>query len=167
VPQVQQLRTVAFQLTSELGGGNPLGNPADDQDKFDGPPLDSVEGRVGEGVEHPFAMAASVVQDRGASASVDGHAVRLMTTWASEPVRMQPLDQLGVTGILVHQVGDREVHGRLQGGTIQRKYPEYRSVIPGCKLPSHHLAFMSRNSTIPACSTLPKKFPPASPPGAD
>ena len=46
VPQVQQLRAVALQLAGELGGGDALGDPADDQDQFDGPPLDAVEGRV-------------------------------------------------------------------------------------------------------------------------
>src|SRR3954451_18245757 len=48
VPQVQQLRAVALQLTGELRGGDPLGDSADDQDQFDGPPLDPVEGRVRE-----------------------------------------------------------------------------------------------------------------------
>src|SRR3954469_7666849 len=114
VSQVQQPRAVALQLTGELRGGDPLGDPADDQDQFDGPPLDSVEGRAGEGIEHPLAMAAAVVQDRGASAAVDGHAVALMAPRAGEPVGVQPRDQLDVTGALVHQVGDREVHGRLQ-----------------------------------------------------
>jgi hypothetical protein len=145
VPQVQQLRAVALQLTGKLGGRNSLGDPADDQDQFDGPPLDPVEGRVREGVEHPFAMAAAVVQNRRASAAVDGHAVGLMAAWAGEPVGVQPRNQLGVTGVLVHQVGDREVHGRLRGGMVRMMYPEYRSVIAGCKLPSHHLAYMSRS----------------------
>src|SRR3954451_9888917 len=48
VPQVQQLRSVALQLTGELGGGNSLGDPADDQHHFHGPPLAPVEGRVRE-----------------------------------------------------------------------------------------------------------------------
>ena len=97
----------------------------------------------GEGVEHPPAMAAAVVQDRGAAA-VDGHAVALMAARAGEPVGVQPTDELGVTGVLVHQVGDREVHGRLQAGAVPIKCPEYRAAKPGRKLPSHHLAHMSQ-----------------------
>jgi hypothetical protein len=93
-------------------------------------------------------MAAAVVQERGAAAAVDGHAVALMAARAGEPVGVQPPDQLGVTGVLVHQVGDREVHGRLRAGTVQMKCPEYRSAIPGRKLPSHHLAYMSLNGFI-------------------
>jgi hypothetical protein len=144
MPQIQQLRAVALQLTGELGGGNSLGHPADDQDQFGGPPLDAVESCVREGVEHPFAVAATVVQYGGASAPVNDHTVALMTARADEPVGVQPLDELGVTGVLVHQVGDREVHGRLRGGWVQIQCPEYRSALPGRKLPSHHLAYMSR-----------------------
>ena len=114
MPQVQQLRAVTLQLAGQLGGGDTLGEPADDQDEFSGPPLDSMEDRVGEGVEHPPAVAAPVVQDRGPAAAVEGHTVALMTAGAGEPVGVQPPDQLGVAGVLVHQLGDREVHGRLR-----------------------------------------------------
>src|SRR4051794_32178468 len=89
VPQVQQLRAVALQLPGQLCGGDTLCEPADDQHEFGRPPLDPVEGRVGEGVEHPPAVAAPVVQDRGSAAAVDGHTVALMTAWAGEPVGVQ------------------------------------------------------------------------------
>src|SRR5215467_5666705 len=39
VPQVEQRRAVAAQLTGQLGGGDPLGEAAGDQDQFPGPAL--------------------------------------------------------------------------------------------------------------------------------
>src|SRR5436305_3588545 len=90
VPQVQQLRAVAFQLTGEPGGGDTLCDPADDQDQLDWPPLDAAEGRVREGVEHPPAVAATVDQARRPPAAVDGHTVALMAPRAAAPVGAQP-----------------------------------------------------------------------------
>src|SRR5262249_43858705 len=112
MPQRQRRRAVAAQLAGELGGGGALGEPADDQDQLAGPALGAVEGRAGEGVEHPTAVAAAIVPHRGAVAAVDAHPVGPATARADQPVGMEPLDQLGVAGALVHQVGDREVHGR-------------------------------------------------------
>ncbi len=59
-------------------------------------------------------VAAPVVQDRGAPAAVDGHTVALMAPRAGEPVGVQLRDQLGVAGVPIHQVSDREIHGRLR-----------------------------------------------------
>jgi hypothetical protein len=116
VPQVQQLGAVATQLARQLGGGYALGEAADDQYQFAGPPLDAMQGRVGEGVEDPLAVAAAEVQDRVAAAPVDDHPVVSMAARAGEAVGMEPLYELLVTGPLVHQVGDREIHGRLRVG---------------------------------------------------
>jgi hypothetical protein len=93
-----------------------LGEAADDQYQFAGPPLDAMQGRVGEGIEDPPAVAAAKVQDRVAAAPVDDHPVVSMAARAGEAVGMEPLYELLVTGPLVHQVGDREIHGRLRVG---------------------------------------------------
>jgi hypothetical protein len=95
-----------------------LGEAADDQDQLAGPPLEAMKGRAGEGVEDPLAVAAAEVQDRVAAAPVDDHAVIGMTAGTGEAVGVQPLQELPVAGLLIHQVGDREVHGRLRIGMI-------------------------------------------------
>jgi hypothetical protein len=116
VPQVQQLGAVAIQLPRQLGGGDALGKTADDQYQLAGPPLEAMQGRAGEGVEDPLAVAATEVQDRVAAAPVDDHPVVSLATRAGEAVGMQPLYELLVAGALVHQVDDREIHGRLRVG---------------------------------------------------
>lgn len=93
-----------------------MGKAADDQYQLAGPPLEAMQGRAGEGVEDPLAVAAAEVQDRVAAAPVDDHPVVSMAARAGEAVGMEPLYELLVTGALVHQVGDREIHGRLRVG---------------------------------------------------
>jgi hypothetical protein len=115
VPEVEQLGAVASEFAGQSGGGGALGDATHDQDQFAGPASEAVEDRAGEGVEDPAAVAAAEIEDRGAMATMDPHAVALMTARAGQPLGVQPLDQLGVASVLVHQVGDREVHGRLPG----------------------------------------------------
>jgi hypothetical protein len=117
VSQPQQLRAVATQLAGQLRGGHALGESADDQDQLHGPPFDSVQRRPREGVEDPLAVPAAEVQDRVAAAAVDDHAVRGAAARAGEAVGVQPFDQPVVAGLLVHQIGDREVHSCLRTGT--------------------------------------------------
>jgi hypothetical protein len=118
VSQPQELRPIAAQLAGQLGGGHALGEPADDQDQLAGPPLGAVQGRPGEGVEDPLAVAAAEVQDRVAAAAMDDHAIRGVTARASEPLGVEPADEAVVAGLLVHQIDDREVHGCLRTGTM-------------------------------------------------
>jgi hypothetical protein len=99
-----------------LGGRDPLGEAAEDQDQFPGPALGAVQGGAGEGVEDPTAVAATEVQDRVAAPSVDGHAIVLMAAGAGQAVGVQPADELVRARLLIHQVGDREVHGGLRTG---------------------------------------------------
>ena len=120
VPQCEQLRAVAFELPRQLRGGHSLGDPSHDQGQFAGPSPGAVEGRVGEGVEHPAAVAAAVVQHRGAAAAMDAEMVRGVAARASEPVRVQPADETVIAGLLIHQIGDREVHGGLAHSTTVR-----------------------------------------------
>jgi hypothetical protein len=116
VPQVQQLRAVAAQLAGQSGGGDPLGEAADDQDQLVGPALDAVQGGPGEGVEDPAAVAAAEVQDRVAAPTVDDQAVVLMAAGAGQAVGVQPTDKLVIARLFIHQIGDREVHGGLRTG---------------------------------------------------
>src|SRR5262245_21926445 len=114
VPQFQQPRAVPVQLTRQLGGGHPLGDPPEDQHQGAGAAAGAVQERAGEGGEHPVTGLAAVVQDRGAVAAVGAQAVPAATPRAGQAVGVQPGDQGVVAGALVHQVGDREVHGRLR-----------------------------------------------------
>jgi hypothetical protein len=114
VPQVQQFRAVAVQLAGQLGGGDALGEAADDQDQFPGSPLDAVQGRAGEGVEDAVAVAAAEVQHRVAAPTVDDHTIVLMAAGTGHAVGVQPLDELGIARLFIHQVDDRKVHGGLQ-----------------------------------------------------
>ena len=66
VPRLQQLRAVAAQLAGQLGGGDALGEAADDQGQLPGPPLGAVQDRPGEGVEDAVAVAAAIIARRGA-----------------------------------------------------------------------------------------------------
>jgi hypothetical protein len=114
VPQVQQLRAVTAQLAGQLGRGDALGEAADDQDQFPGPALDAVQGRAGEDVEDAVAVAAAEVQHRVAAATVDDHTVVLMAAGTGHAVGVQPLDELGIARLFIHQVDDRKVHGGLR-----------------------------------------------------
>jgi hypothetical protein len=118
VPQVQELRAVAAQLAGQLGGGGALGEAAEDQDQLAGAAAEAVQGRAGEGVEDPAAVAAAEVGDRGATAGVDAEAIVSMAPRAGQSVGVQPSQELGVAGGFVHQVDDREVHGGLRGGEV-------------------------------------------------
>jgi hypothetical protein len=114
VPQVQQLGAIAIQLPRQLGGGDALGKTADDQYQLAGPPLDAMQGCAGEGVEDPFAVAATEVQDRVAAAPVDDHPIVSLAARVGQAVGMQSQYELLVAGALIQQLDDREIHGRLQ-----------------------------------------------------
>src|SRR3954451_12529340 len=136
VSQPQQLRPIAAQLAGQLGGGHALGEPAEDQDPLPGPPLGAVQGRPGEDVEDAAAMAAAEVEDRVAAAAVDGHAIRGVAARAGEAVGVQPADEAVIAGLLIHQVGDREVHGCLRTGTMGVwGSTKYRRSAAGVKYP--------------------------------
>ena len=69
-----------------------------------------------------------------------------MAARAGQPVGVQPVDELGVAGLLVHQVGDREVHGwppdRDDGMWCHPSIPRPALAVNY----QHHLADMSRFS---------------------
>jgi len=100
--EAQQLRAIAPQLAGQLGRRYPLGEPAHDQDQLDGSPFGRVQGRAGEGIEDPPARRAAEVEDRGAMTAVDAQVVARPAPRAGQPAGMEPMDQLGVAGVLVH-----------------------------------------------------------------
>jgi hypothetical protein len=102
VPQVQEFRAVTIQFAGQLGGGDALGEAADDQDQFPGPALDAVQGGAREGVEDAVAVAAAEVQDRIAAAAVNDHAIVLMAAGAGHPIGVQPADELVIARLFIH-----------------------------------------------------------------
>jgi hypothetical protein len=92
--------------------GDALGEASDARDQLPRPPLGAVQDRPGESVEDAMTVAAAVIARRGAMTTVDPHPVGSVAARAGQPLGMEPPDQLGVAGILVHQIDDREVHGR-------------------------------------------------------
>jgi hypothetical protein len=131
--QSQQLRAVAVQFAGQSGGGDPWGEAAEDQDRLAGPALGAVQGRAGEGVEDPTAVAAAEVQDRGAAPAMDGHAVVSMAARAGHAVGVQPGDELVIARLFIHQADDREVHAGLRTEVNRMRSPEYRRAGAGCK----------------------------------
>jgi hypothetical protein len=126
VPELEQLRAVAVQLARLLRGGDTLSDAAHDQDQGAGSPPEAVEDRAGEGVEDPTAVAAAEVEDGGAMTAMGHHPVSLMAARAGQAVGMQPFDELGVAGVLVHQFSDREVHGQLRTRVMRSDTSEYQ-----------------------------------------
>jgi hypothetical protein len=114
VTEREQLLAVAAQLAGELGGGHPLGDPADDKDQFGGPPPGPLQEGTGEGVEHPPAGQAAVVEHRIAVAAMDGQVLALGAPRAGQSAGVEPTDEPLVAGAFVHQIGDGEIHGRLR-----------------------------------------------------
>jgi hypothetical protein len=114
VPELQEVLAVPVQLPGQPGGGLALGDPPQDQEDLGGPAVGLVEGRPGERVEHPAAAAAAVVQDRGAVPPVDLQAVAARAPGAGQALGVEEINQRFVAGVLVHELGDREVHSSLR-----------------------------------------------------
>src|SRR5262249_61026455 len=111
-------RPAGRQLGGRLGGGGPLGEPAEDQQDLRGAAVGALPGRAGEQVEDPAAAPAPVVDDRGAvAAAVDGGAVATAAAaGASQAAGVEQVQEPLVAGRFVHQVEEREVHGAASGG---------------------------------------------------
>jgi hypothetical protein len=114
VAQGEQFLAVAAQLAGQPGGGDALGEAAEDQHQLDDRPPGALQGRAGQGVEDPMAGLAAVIEERGAVAAMDTQTVACPAPGTNQPVGVEPMEELGVAGVLVHQLGDGEVHGRLR-----------------------------------------------------
>jgi hypothetical protein len=112
--QPEQLLAVAAQLAGELGGRDALDDAAEDQHQLDDRPPGAVQGRAGEGVEDTAADRAAVVEDGGAVAAMDAQSVACPAPGTGQAAGVEPVQELLVAGIRVHQLGDGEVHGRLR-----------------------------------------------------
>jgi hypothetical protein len=114
VAQGEQFLAVAAQLAGQLGGGDALGEAAEDQHQLDDRPPGAPQGRAGQGVEGPMAGLAAMVEDRGTVAAMDAQSLACPAPGTGQAVGVDPVQELLVAGILVHQLGDGEVHGRLR-----------------------------------------------------
>jgi hypothetical protein len=116
VPQPQQMLATDPHLASELRGGDPLGDAAEDQKDLGGAEVSPLPGGPGEHIEHSTACLAAVVEDRGIGVTaVDVEALAGATPRAGEPLGVEPIEELLAATLLVHQVDDREVHGYRSG----------------------------------------------------
>jgi hypothetical protein len=114
VPQVQQVLPVPVQFASQTGRGRALGDAPEDQEDLRGAAVGLAEDGLGEGVEDPAARAV-VVQDRGTGPAVDPKSLATLAARAGQSLGVEDLDKSLVAGLLVHQLGDREIHGSLRG----------------------------------------------------
>jgi hypothetical protein len=109
----EQLRPAATQLAGELGGRDALGDAAEDQDQLDRPSPGPREDGPGEGGGDAAAGGTAIGQDRGPVAAMDLEVARGAAVGAGQAVGMEQADEEFMAGRLVHQVADREIHGRL------------------------------------------------------
>jgi hypothetical protein len=120
VPEFQQVLAVPVQFTGQPRGGLALSDPPEDQEDLGGSPMGLVEGGAGEEIEHATAAVTAVVEDRGAVPPVDLQGVAGLAARAGEAVGVEDIDKLLVAGILVHELGDWEVHGGLRRSHLVR-----------------------------------------------
>jgi hypothetical protein len=120
VPELQQVLAVPVQFAGQPRGGLALSDPPEDQEDLGGPPMGLVEGGAGENIEHTAAGVTAVVEDRGAVPPVNLQGVAGLTARAGQAVGVEDIDELLVAGILVHELGDREVHGGLRCSDLVR-----------------------------------------------
>jgi hypothetical protein len=89
VPQLQEVLTVAAQLTGHLGRGLTRGDAVEDQQDLTGSAVCPLKDGPGPGIEHAPASTALVLQDRLPVAAVDPQALLLAALGASQPVGME------------------------------------------------------------------------------
>src|SRR5262249_9534790 len=110
--QIQQVLATNFDLAGELGGGHPLGDPAEDQEDLGRAEVCPLPLCSCEHIKHTPAARAPVVDDRGVAApAVDPEPLAGAAAGAAESLGVEQVEQLLTAPLLVHQVDDREVHG--------------------------------------------------------
>jgi hypothetical protein len=119
VPQPQQVLPVSVQLAGQLRGGDALGDAPKDEKDLRGSAVGLLEDGLCEGVEDP-ATRAAVVQDRIMGPAVDPEGASALAAWAGEALRVEDGDDLLVAGVLIHELGDGEVHDRLRCSDLQK-----------------------------------------------
>jgi hypothetical protein len=146
VAEFEQLGAATAQLAGELSGGDALGDAAEDQDQLDRPPLGPPECRSGEGVEDATAGGAAIDEDRGAVAAMDLESVAFAAVRAGQAVGMEQDDEEFIAGGLVHQLVDREVHGRVLIDAVGLVRPHLNRSASARKVLRHRFPDMSHHS---------------------
>jgi hypothetical protein len=117
VPQFQQVFAADPDLARQLGGGDPLGDAAEDQEDLGRAEVCPLPLCSCEHIEHTSTPLAAVVGDRGVGVTaVDVEPRAGATPGAGEPFGVEQVGQLLTAPLLVHDVEDREVHGVGSGG---------------------------------------------------
>ena len=119
--QDQQVLATDAHLAGELGGRDTLGDPAEDQEDLGRAEVGPLPRCPGEQIEHPAAPLAAVVDDRGVGVTaMDIESLAGAATGAGEPLGVEQVAELLAATRLIHQVDDREVHGRSPPTMIDR-----------------------------------------------
>lgn len=114
--QFQQVLAANPHLAGELRGGDPLRDAAEDQEDLGGAEVSPLPPCSREHIKHSTAPLAAVVDDRGVEVpAMDVDPLAGATTRACKPLGMEQVEELLAATLLVHQVKDREVHGKGSG----------------------------------------------------
>lgn len=106
----QQFGAVQTEFTRQLRRGDSLSDAAQDQHDLGWRFGRSGKHRPREGVEDAAAGTTAVIQHRFPMPTMNGESFVGLTSRTGQPIRMQQVDQFGVTGILVHEVLNGEIH---------------------------------------------------------
>jgi hypothetical protein len=116
MPQPQPVLATDPHLAGELRRGDPLGDPAEDQEDLDRAEMSPLPGCSREHVKDSTAGLAAVVEDRRVGVTaMDVEALAGATAGASEPFGVEQVEELLAATLGIHQIADREVHGSGSG----------------------------------------------------
>jgi hypothetical protein len=110
VAKFQQVRARTSQFAGQPGGALALRHAAEDQHNLRARAAGLLKGGAGEEIEHPPACPAPPVQNRSAVASMHMQVLAIAAARAGQSGGMQPCQQPLVTGRLVHEIRQGEVH---------------------------------------------------------
>jgi hypothetical protein len=114
VPQHKQLAPAASQFPRQLLRANTLSNAAQDQHQLRTGTMGALQDRIGETIKHSSAPRTLIIDQRLPVPTVDSEMVHGTTTRASQTIGVQQMQELAVTGLLVHEVLNRKVHWLLR-----------------------------------------------------
>lgn len=111
MPQLQQMFAVTTQFAGQLGRGNSLTDPADNQHQLRRTTMSPRQRGPGPGIEHPAAPPAPIVQHRLPMATMHPQLLSFSTVGARQTLGVKYLHELGITGEIVQAIRQREIHG--------------------------------------------------------
>src|SRR5512135_3543195 len=109
------MSSAATQFPSQLGSGHALGEPADDEDDLRGVIMSPLEHGPRPGIEDASTDSAPIVEDGCSIVAVDEEPVWRLAARTTEPLRVEQVEEEMITGILIHQMVDREIQGSVSG----------------------------------------------------